>query len=289
MNENAEYEVALSFAGEQRPYVEEVARFLQSRGIGVFYDEFESVSLWGRDLVEELQDVYENRSKCVVMFVSKEYVSKSWPNHERRASLSRAIQERQEYVLPVRFDDASVPGLPSATKCLFAASHSPAELATMIAVKIGMSPISGKASDAPPPRMTSLVGEAVFDYSSHNGRYVIGRDNLLFETMWTKASDASIHVYNDPPSINGVAIAKGCRCISELTQVGTLDFTSRARTPAREEIVVLRNAHGFYAAVQILDIKDDTRGGYRDELRFRYVIQANGTDSFAPFESNEIT
>ena len=289
MNENAEYEVALSFAGEQRPYVEEVARFLLSRGIGVFYDEFESVSLWGRNLVEEFQDVYENRSECVVMFVSKEYVSKAWPNHERRASLSRAIQERQEYVLPVRFDDTSVPGLPSATKCLLAASHSPAELATMIAEKIGAASFAGKASDVPPPRMTSLVGEAVFDYSSHNGRYVIGRGNLSFETKWTKASDENIHVYNDPPSINGVAIAKGCRCIAELTEVGTLDFTSRARTPRREEIVVLKNAHGFYAAVQILDIKDDTRGADRDELRFRYVIQENGTDSFTPSESNEIT
>lgn len=57
MNENAEYEVALSFAGEQRPYVEEVARSLQSRGIGVFYDGFELVSLWGRDLVEEFQEI----------------------------------------------------------------------------------------------------------------------------------------------------------------------------------------------------------------------------------------
>ena len=39
------YEVALSFAGEQRGYVESVARALQSRGIAVFYDEFEKIAL----------------------------------------------------------------------------------------------------------------------------------------------------------------------------------------------------------------------------------------------------
>ncbi len=44
MNENAQYEVALSFAGEQREYVEEVARVLQNRGVSVFYDEFATAS-----------------------------------------------------------------------------------------------------------------------------------------------------------------------------------------------------------------------------------------------------
>ena len=37
---------------------------------------------------------------------------------------------------------------------------------TVIAQKLGVKPFEGKASDVPPPRMTSLVGEAVFDYSN---------------------------------------------------------------------------------------------------------------------------
>ena len=287
MSENKTYEVALSFAGEQRGYVEEVARFLQSRGVGVFYDEFESVRLWGNNIAEELQDIYENRAKLSIMFISKEYVSKLWPIHERRAILSRLIQERQEYILPVRFDDSSVPGLPTATKHLSADEHSPAELATMIVQKLGMLPFAGKASDVPPPRMTSRIGEAVFDYSNHNGRYVIGHGNLSFETMWSRASDTSIHVCNDPPSINGVALARGCDSITEVTEAAKLDFTSRCRTPQRGGIVVFRNLHGFYAAVHVLDIKDDTRNDDRDEIRFRYLIQANGTDTFTELGSEE--
>ena len=205
---NRQYEVALSFAGEQRDYVESVARALQSRGIAVFYDDFERIHLWGRDLVEEFHEVFEHRAALAVMFISKEYVEKGWPRHERRSILSRAIQERVEYVLPVRFDNTSVPGLPDSTRYETADNHTPEKLAAMIAEKLGIKPFAGKASDVPPPRMTSLIGEAVFDYSGYNGRYVIGHEQLEFETMWTKASNTSIHVYNNPCSIHGIALAR---------------------------------------------------------------------------------
>lgn len=36
-----EYDIGLSFAGEQRGYVEDFARDLQSRGVRVFYDDYE--------------------------------------------------------------------------------------------------------------------------------------------------------------------------------------------------------------------------------------------------------
>ena len=46
---------------------------------------------------------------------------------------------------------------------------------------------------------------------------------------------------------------------------------------------MLRNTEGFYAAVHVLGIKDVSRGDDRDELRFRYAIQSDGSDSFAEF------
>ena len=72
-----QYQVALSFAGEQRDYVDRVARNLRARGIDLFYDGFEAVSLWGRNGTETFQEVFEKRSAYVVMFISKEYVEKS--------------------------------------------------------------------------------------------------------------------------------------------------------------------------------------------------------------------
>lgn len=284
----AMYEVALSFAGEQRGYVEEVALELHSRSIAVFYDEFERTALWGRDLVEELQRIYESDSGRVVIFISKAWVEKAWPRHERRATLSKAVQEPGEYVLPVRFDNTPVPGLPASVYHLEAKDYSPAELAGTIAEKLGVAPFSGKASDVPLPRMTSLVGEAVFDYSNHDGRYVIGRGVLAFETKWSKASDVSIHVYNDPSSINGIALGPfKWKTIQKVVNAGSLDYTSRARTPRVGQIVLFRNRHGFYAAVQLLRVKDDSRGDDHDELRFLYVIQADGSDTFTTLDDQE--
>ena len=277
------YQVALSFAGEQRSYVEEVARHLEKRAIAVFYDGFEKVRLWGRSGTEEFHEAFARQSAYVVMFISRAYVEKAWTRHERRSALSLMIHEQDEYILPVRFDDTPVPGLPADVIYQRASEHTPAQLSAMIADKLGIRPFDGKASQIPPPRMTSPTGEVVFDYSSHNGHYLIGSGELAFETMWTKASDTSIHVYNVPPSIYGVSLARGCTSISQVLNAEALDYTSCARTAPLGGIVVLRNTQGFYAAVHVLSIKDDTRGDDRDELRFRYAIQSDGSDSFAEF------
>ena len=140
----------------------------------------------------------EHQAGYVVMFISEAYVTKSWPRLERRAALSRMSTEDCEFVLPVRFDDTPVPGLPEDTLYLNADDYTPAALAALIAEKLGVRPFAGKASDVPPPRMTSLTGEVVFDYSSHNGRYAIGSGELAFETKWSKASNKRIYVLKRP-------------------------------------------------------------------------------------------
>ena len=42
------YDVGLSFAGEQREYVEDIADALRLRGIRVFLDKYEKAALWGK-------------------------------------------------------------------------------------------------------------------------------------------------------------------------------------------------------------------------------------------------
>ena len=51
------YEVALSFAGEDRAYVREVKDELKKLRITVFYDEDEQAALWGKDLYVYLDRV----------------------------------------------------------------------------------------------------------------------------------------------------------------------------------------------------------------------------------------
>jgi hypothetical protein len=130
------YEVALSFAGEQRDYVEQVAVQLRSNNIRVFYDKFETIELWGKDGLEYFEEMFAQRAGAVVIFISKEYVQKSWTRHERRSAFSRAILEHKEYVLPVRFDDTPVPGLPSTIQYLSARDFTPEQLARAICHKL---------------------------------------------------------------------------------------------------------------------------------------------------------
>ena len=278
------YQVALSFAGEQRCYVEEVALYLQTLPVAVFYDGFEPVSLWGQSAVEVFNKAFGCQAAYVVMFISKAYVEKAWPRHERRTALNSMIQSDREYVLPVRFDDTPLPGLPEDVIYLDANEYTPAQLSVMIAEKLGIRRLEGKASNVPPPRMASSTGEVAFDYSSYDGRYVIGSSVLEFETKWSKASDTSIYICNDPPSINGVALCRGFESISQIRNAVRLDYSSRVRKPVLDDIVVLRNSKGFYAGIHILDIKDESRGDRADELRFRYAIQSDGSDDFEVFE-----
>ena len=106
------YDVALSFAGEDRQHAEKLADLLTLDGYFVFYDEFERAGLWGKDLYQHLSSVYKDQARYCVMFLSEHYARKLWPNHERKSAQARAFEESQEYILPVRLDDTEIPGIP---------------------------------------------------------------------------------------------------------------------------------------------------------------------------------
>jgi hypothetical protein len=56
---NLEYDVVLSFAGEDRKYVEKTADILRQAGVKVFYDLYEDTKLWGKDLYQHLDNIYQ--------------------------------------------------------------------------------------------------------------------------------------------------------------------------------------------------------------------------------------
>ncbi|MEZ0492362.1 toll/interleukin-1 receptor domain-containing protein [Kineococcus sp. TBRC 1896] len=136
-SQEPKYDVALSFAGEQRAYVDAVASSLKEASVKVFYDDYEKVELWGKDLYAHLDWVYRKASRYCVIFVSADYAKKVWTNHERRSAQGRAIQENSEYLLPARFDETDLPGLPPTVGYLDLASLGPAELAANIREKLG--------------------------------------------------------------------------------------------------------------------------------------------------------
>ena len=64
------YEVALSFAGENRDFAEAVATMLKSQDVEVFYDEFNVAELWGEDLPIKFREVYFTDSRYCLIILS---------------------------------------------------------------------------------------------------------------------------------------------------------------------------------------------------------------------------
>jgi len=134
-----EFQIALSFAGEDRKYVDEVANLLKSSGIDVFYDLFEEANLWGKNLYDYLIDIYQNKALYTIMFISKNYALKLWTNHERQAMQSRAFQENQEYILPARFDDTIINGIMPTVGYIDLRNKTPNEFVEIIQKKLVLS------------------------------------------------------------------------------------------------------------------------------------------------------
>ena len=279
MNTQHEYDVALSFAGEDRAYVEMVADQLRARDVTVFYDRYEEAELWGKDLYTHLSEIYRNKARFTLMFCSKQYGEKLWTTHERRAAQARAFEEAGDYILPAKFDDTEIPGILSTTANIDLRDRSPLEVALRVCQKLGRDPMEIKANQVPSPRNPTLTGEATFDYSSHDGKFRIGDGLCEFETKWNKASNTRIHCTND--CLQGIAVAPINAAPSDLNDVSSLDYTSRTRTPEMGQFVVVRNSHGIYALLKIMEIKDDTRGDDENRLHFRYWILDDGSADFS--------
>lgn len=134
---NVEYDVVLSFAGEDRKYVERTANFLRKSGVKVFYDMYEDVNLWGKDLYQHLDDVYQNKAKYAVIFISEAYRNKLWTNHELKSAQTRSFSENEEYILPARFDETEIPGIRKTIGYVPLKDLSPIEFAKKIIKKLG--------------------------------------------------------------------------------------------------------------------------------------------------------
>ena len=107
-----DFDIAVSFAGEDRETVQQYCDILSSKRLKVFYDKYEQIELWGANLYDKLDEVYRTKALFCVIFISKHYAAKVWTNHERKSAQARALQENREYVLPVRLDDTEIAGIP---------------------------------------------------------------------------------------------------------------------------------------------------------------------------------
>ena len=130
------YQVALSFAGEDRKYAERLAGLLKNENISIFYDKYEQADLWGKDLYQHLQSVYRDKAQFCVVFLSKAYAQKLWTRHELESAQARAFREHREYILPIKIDDTGIPGINETIGYIDLKSTSLEEIADMLVKKL---------------------------------------------------------------------------------------------------------------------------------------------------------
>jgi len=136
------YDIAFSLAHEQHEYVDDIYKNLKriSSSLNVFYyrDEIEEIKSWGKNQFNHLQKIYRDQSKHVIIFISKDYVIKRWARHEWRAVQEAILDRDEEYLLPVRFDDTDLPGLPSTIGYIDISQKTPEDFANIIVQKVGL-------------------------------------------------------------------------------------------------------------------------------------------------------
>lgn len=172
-----DYDIAVSFAGEDRSIVEEFASSLNQKGVRIFYDKFERANLWGKDLYQHLQNIYRDKARYCIIFVSKHYKEKSWTRHELQQAQARSFSDLSEYILPVRLDDTDLPGLNPTIGYIDLRQVTLNELIELTLEKIGhrVSPIA---------RRTGPDGKAV-ELVDYNG--------VLVASGWPQQIEAAQH------------------------------------------------------------------------------------------------
>ena len=135
-----QFDVALSFPGESRAFIEEIAGALEGR-LGpdrYFYDNNYKAQLARPSLDVLLQDIYRNRSKLIVVFLGGNYQHKEWCGIELRAIHEIILERGYDRIMFVRLDDGAVDGVFKTDGYVDARQHNPAEIAHFIQQRVAL-------------------------------------------------------------------------------------------------------------------------------------------------------
>lgn len=107
-----EYDVALSFAGENRGIAEKIYNGLRRKKIKVFFDKIEEARLLGLDLDKEFRRIYGGKSRIVLVLISKFYPVKDWTRFEFEIIIDEANRRGKTYFIPCIIENTPIFGMP---------------------------------------------------------------------------------------------------------------------------------------------------------------------------------
>lgn len=134
------FDVALSFPGEIRPYIEKIVQELEKfiPPNSYFYDNKFTSQLARPSLDILLQDIYKNRSNLVVVFLSGDYQRKEWCGIEFRA-IKEIIMERANHkIMLIKMDDETIDGIFKTDGYIDGRKYKPRDIARFIKERVGL-------------------------------------------------------------------------------------------------------------------------------------------------------
>ncbi len=107
---DAEYDFAISFAGENRELAREIAQQLSLLDAHVFFDEHFEANFLGGAWSAQFERIFGRDSRLVVCILDHYYRAKIWPTFERECFLPRVPEGE---VIPIFLDDTLFVGIPN--------------------------------------------------------------------------------------------------------------------------------------------------------------------------------
>ena len=108
--EEKRYDIAVSYASEQRSYVERFVKKLRNLKLSVYYDRDAQAAMVGKILDQELHKIYISESNHCVLFLSNDYINKPVTKYESQIILSETLYQNG-FMYIFKFHDVTLPGL----------------------------------------------------------------------------------------------------------------------------------------------------------------------------------
>jgi hypothetical protein len=151
------FRIALSFPGERRQIVQQVAERLAA-SLGqehVLYDVYHEAEFARPNLDTHLQRLYHDESELIVVFLCAHYEQKEWCGLEWRAIRDLIKKRKDQSVMLLRFDDSDIPGVFSTDGYIWIGERSPEEIGELVLQRLEISRGKRDLSIAPTKAVSS--------------------------------------------------------------------------------------------------------------------------------------
>jgi hypothetical protein len=109
VEKSREWDVAISFAGENRRLAKHIADQLEFLDVHVFFDEYYEDNYLGKTWSRQFKTIFSDESDLVVCLLDAHHQAKIWPTFERDIFTPRVSEED---VVPIFLDDTVFIGIP---------------------------------------------------------------------------------------------------------------------------------------------------------------------------------